>query len=204
MSVHHLSQTTHPVSRCRCCDSWLFVCCLSAEGGKHLAPSLLPSLTLPFFLCHSCRLVVISALWQSPCFWQCLHVSVTTSIPHLHPPHTTPHSSPPMCKRSIHSLLLCFHSELLNYSTSEIHLLCWCLYVLLGFILCLLSEDCGWNHCHCCSVKPNSQNMTDAKSKIWQLQPQLQRNTTQPLIMLLYNLSIKTITFSTISDLIII
>lgn len=42
-------------------------------------------LSLSLWLCHSCGPAVMSPLWQSPCFWQCLHISLATTIPHLHP-----------------------------------------------------------------------------------------------------------------------
>ncbi len=65
------------------------------------------SLCLFLILCHSCGPVLMSSLWQSPCFWQCLRVSMATSIPHL---HLLLSSS----ECSVHSQLCCFYSDLFD------------------------------------------------------------------------------------------
>lgn len=87
----------------------LFICCSSVGLVNIPFPPFLPPC---LSLCHSCGPVVMSSVWQSLCFWQCLHVSVETSIPHLHLFLST-------SKRSFNSLFFRFHSAPF-YSTASI------------------------------------------------------------------------------------
>lgn len=166
VSVCHLSETNRPLSA-------VTVCCLSVvrllrESNISLHPSLTPALSLSPSLS-----VTAAGWWWSQLSGSCHVFDSVYTFPWQQASHICIPTPPPTCKHSIHSLLLCFHSELgstilpLNFiCAAGVCIFYWVLFCVFNIL------QCGWNHCF----------FTDAaaifaKTNVWQLELKLQMNT---------------------------